>query len=294
MKINLLYKFNFKILVVINAISIFILLSIYYLHPSNINWFEREDFSIINLLQFIVIDQYLLELVSTTIIIYLVKKYMNFINLKSLETNFSQIIVFYFKAIPIFFTAYFFFAPITINIRYFYHNTILDRPIENYIDGYFFFSSKIYIGYLPFVFLVLFQYLTYVTFESYKQSKTPSIKRNRNFIDLYVKTNEGETIVNTEKIVSIVKEGNNYIIYTDNDRFKIVKNLSELEKILDKYFVRINRSAIINLEYYKDFSFWENEKYIFRMKNGQEFNITRLRLKKIKKLISDYNQKSTK
>ncbi|WP_408629610.1 LytTR family DNA-binding domain-containing protein [Aquimarina algiphila] len=67
------------------------------------------------------------------------------------------------------------------------------------------------------------------------------------------------------------------------------KNLSTLEKELDKNFIKVNRSTIINLVFFREYSFWENEKYILRMKDGEEFSVTRERLKSIKARIVFYN-----
>ena len=61
-----------------------------------------------------------------------------------------------------------------------------------------------------------------------------------------------------------------------------------LEKELDQNFISINRSTLINLAYFKDYSFWENEKYIIRMTDGQEFNSTRERLKLLKVRLKAY------
>ncbi|GAA4273237.1 hypothetical protein GCM10022258_25310 [Aquimarina gracilis] len=79
------------------------------------------------------------------------------------------------------------------------------------------------------------------------------------------------------------------MVNIENMKYQITKNLTELEEKLDHNFIKINRSTIVNLLFFKDYSFWENEKYIFRMKNGAEYNVTRERLKKIKERIEFCN-----
>lgn len=55
------------------------------------------------------------------------------------------------------------------------------------------------------------------------------------------------------------------------------------KKLAPNAFVQINRSVIINLRELLNYSFWENDKYIVRMKDSdKEFVMSRLRLKKIK------------
>ena len=63
------------------------------------------------------------------------------------------------------------------------------------------------------------------------------------------------------------------------------KTLSELEEILvPKGFLRINRSVIINRAYVHNYSFWEYDKFILRMKDEAitEFIVSRDRMKQIK------------
>ncbi|MBX2966344.1 MAG: LytTR family transcriptional regulator [Cyclobacteriaceae bacterium] len=49
-----------------------------------------------------------------------------------------------------------------------------------------------------------------------------------------------------------------------------------------KAFFRVNRGVIINLNYLKNYSYWENNKYILRLNNGKEFTSSRERIKNLK------------
>ena len=61
--------------------------------------------------------------------------------------------------------------------------------------------------------------------------------------------------------------------------------MTELEESLPRgRFFRINRAVIINMDAMNNYSFWENHKYIIRMKDEQktEFTISRNRLREMK------------
>jgi len=93
----------------------------------------------------------------------------------------------------------------------------------------------------------------------------------------------GEIEISIDKIEWFEKEGRNYFAYTANRKFQIKLNLRELESKLKKCkFIRINRSVIANLEVIRDYTYWENEKYILRLNNNKEFVVNRNRLKVIK------------
>ena len=103
---------------------------------------------------------------------------------------------------------------------------------------------------------------------------------------LSVKTLQGATKVDAERVVAVVRQQQRYWVKTTDTQFWTHKNLSELEKHLDINFIRANRSTLINLVFLKNYSFWKNERYILRMQNGDEYNITRDRLKQIKSRIN--------
>ncbi len=79
------------------------------------------------------------------------------------------------------------------------------------------------------------------------------------------------------------KIGKQYYVFTAEGKFKIDKNLQELEVFLPEHsFRRINRSVIVNMDEIAGFSFWENEKYILTLKSGKQFVMTRRRLNTLK------------
>lgn len=290
-KLQFFNGITLKRVIVITLLTMTIILAVYYLHPANNNWFYSDDFSFSNFLQFVFIDQVFIELITTFITLFFIVKYSKILKIDSLYLNPKSIVIYFLKFLPVLFLVYFIFSPLTINLRYLYHNLILNREGLNYLDSYFFLNSKLYAAYLPVVFLTGLQFLTIILLDSIKESRKVNNKSAFKSIFLKVRTKTGEKLIGSRDIVAIHKKDKTYNVYTNDDSFVVLKNLSQIEKELDSDFVRINRATIVNLKFYKEYSFWENEKYIFRMINGQEFNITRTRLNEVKQLIRLYNSK---
>jgi two-component system, LytTR family, response regulator len=99
---------------------------------------------------------------------------------------------------------------------------------------------------------------------------------------------EGIKLIAISTICWLQKEGRNYFIHTDEDIYRLRKNIADVEGLLPRLkFFRINRTVIINMERMNNFSFWENHKYIIRMqgKKAAEFVISRNRLREMKELF---------
>jgi DNA-binding LytR/AlgR family response regulator len=94
---------------------------------------------------------------------------------------------------------------------------------------------------------------------------------------------DGKTVVNLDDVISFERIGRNNVVNIPGQQLRIKYSLNELEQILngDK-FLRINRSTIINLSSFKNYSFWENDKYILRLQNGKEYTVSRERMKNLK------------
>jgi DNA-binding LytR/AlgR family response regulator len=79
-------------------------------------------------------------------------------------------------------------------------------------------------------------------------------------------------------------EEKNYRAYTLGKTYDIRKTLAELEAELDPaQFFRVNRAVVINLRFFKNYSFWENDKYIIRLSDDKtKFVIQRARLRELR------------
>lgn len=102
---------------------------------------------------------------------------------------------------------------------------------------------------------------------------------------LEVINGEGIKLLPLNNIWWFQKEGKNYHAFTETGNYRVRQNITELEQALPRSrFFRINRAVIINTEQMSNYSFWENHKYIIRMKDTKksEFVISRNRLREMK------------
>ncbi|CAM1362858.1 LytTR family DNA-binding domain-containing protein [Tenacibaculum xiamenense] len=105
-----------------------------------------------------------------------------------------------------------------------------------------------------------------------------------------VKNSIGETSFSVNEAIWFEKKDRNYFANSKDGAFKVEYNLSQLEeKLSKKHFFRINRAVIINITKVEEIFRWENEKYIVKLKNNQEFVGTRKRIVELKKLIAELN-----
>lgn len=96
---------------------------------------------------------------------------------------------------------------------------------------------------------------------------------------------EGVKLLPLHAVWWFQKEGKSYRAFTESDNYRVKQNISELEEALPKgKFFRVNRVAIINTSYMSNYSFWENHKYIIRMRDHKKssFTISRNRLRELK------------
>lgn len=102
---------------------------------------------------------------------------------------------------------------------------------------------------------------------------------------LEVINGQGMKIISLNDIQWFQKDGKSYHAFTEKGNYRVRQNMTELEESLprDRFF-RINRAVIINMDAMNNYSFWENHKYIIRMKDEQrtEFTISRNRLREMK------------
>ncbi len=112
-------------------------------------------------------------------------------------------------------------------------------------------------------------------------------------VHLEVINGQGMKLINLDDIQWFQKDGKSYHAFTEKGSYRVRQNMTELEDSLPKgQFFRINRSVIINMEALNNYSFWENHKYIIRMKDEQktEFTISRNRLREMKESFNVYER----
>ena len=99
---------------------------------------------------------------------------------------------------------------------------------------------------------------------------------------------QGGVLLPVDEVWWFEVEGKNYKAFTQGKTYDIRLTLAELEQSLNPdAFFRVNRSCIVHLKFIKNYSFWENDKYILRMADEKtEFVMQRARLKLLKSKLS--------
>lgn len=262
--------------------------AIVYLHPLNLDWVGSDAFSMANTLRFIFIDQFLIECVTVAIVFQLIRLYGTKLKLTDLQLSIKGIVLYELKFLPILLVSFFVFAPFSLTLR-FLLNHFPDLDWAIYFDEYFY-SVELYFVYLTPVLLAGYIIINANLISQYNQqlgeTKLDLHKAKKSNVKNRVWASDefGELFLETEKIQWIIREERKTFAFTEADKYRLKENITELEEKLDAdAFIRINRSTIVNLGFVLNYSFWENDKYILRMKaNDHEFVMSRDRLNKIK------------
>lgn len=113
-------------------------------------------------------------------------------------------------------------------------------------------------------------------------------KHTPNFIESLKGSDvNGITLLKTSEVLWFEVAERIYYAYTPT-QYKIQYKLSDLETVLNpSHFFRINRFQIISVAALKSYAYWENDKYIVRLKDAEEeFIVTRKRMKQLKELLN--------
>ncbi len=283
---------SWKAIFLTSVIVVLTYLVLVYFHPENLGWTESAYFSWSNLFQFVFIDQILIECITVGIIFFLVRKYGQLRFLDRVKLQPKEILLYELKFLPVLLLAFFVFAPFTLTVRFLYH-TLPDPDWSTYFEEYFY-STKLYIFYLLPSLLFGYGILNVNLIVLYNQQlnetksnlikETSKKKRER----LWASDEFGEVFLELERIRWIERTDRKTFAITESERYRLKYNISQLAEKLDaEQFLQINRSTIVNLKWVLNYSFWENDKYILRMRdeNQKEFVMSRERLNNIKKAL---------
>ena len=287
---RLTYDFlqNWRVILITTFLVSLFYQAIIYLHPENLDWVGSEAFSYANLFHFLFIDQFLIEICTISILFFLIRMYAQLLKLEHLELQLKELVLYELKFLPLFLLAFLFFAPFSLSLRYLLHHSAEWKP-EVYFNQYFY-SWKIYINYLPVIFMAGYAILNVNLIRLYQQQLDKTRQdldqaRKIQVQDRLAATDEiGQRLLEQDKIAWIERLERKTFAFSQQEKLRLKENLSELEaKLNPDKFVRINRSTLINLDYLNNYSFWENDKYVVRLKGYErEFIMSRNRLKKLK------------
>ena len=259
-----------------------------YFHPENMEWLSSDQFSIGHALQYVLIDQALIECISVAILFQVIRIYGTKLRLFEVQLSPKELVKYELKFLPALLIAFFFFAPFTLTVRFLYHY-LPDLNWDDYFEMYFY-STRLYLIYLAPVFFVGYVIINVNLIRNYNEqlSKTGaqlSKEKNRaTRTRLWATDDFGEVFLDTNKIKWIERKDRKTFARVEDENYRLKENITQVEEKLSRdAFVRINRSVIVKLSEVLNYSFWENDKYVVRMKGTDiEFVMSRERLNKIK------------
>jgi len=241
---------------------------------------------------------YLFELVSVFIFVQLTLWYVRVFKLTTLQPTLRAVLTYELLFMPVFLVSILVFGPITNTLRY----LAIFYPTYNWTEYFpeYVFTGSMFVNYLlPFLivgygFVNINLFLDYNEYqqrqlEALRKEPAPSAPKPRLDFPAHVEATdtEGETLVPVADLWYVEVENKNYLAYTSGRTYQLRKTLGELEAELNpRQFYRINRSVLLNLAYLKNYSFWEDDKYIVRLTDGKtEFVMQRTRLKELKERL---------
>jgi two-component system LytT family response regulator len=235
----------------------------------------------------------LFELVSVFIFLRLATRYVRQVGMDRIELTPGGVLRHQLRFLPFVLGVILVFGPITNGLRYlavFYP----DYSWATYFPEYFF-TARMYVNYLlPFL---IFGYSIlninlFLDYNDWQHARFARLTQGAGIADNFLKTveardDEGETLLAVGDVLWFEVEGKNYQAFTLGKTYSIRKTLSELEAELDPaQFFRVNRAVIVNLAHLKNYSFWENDKYILRLSDDKTtFVMQRMRLKELRRRL---------
>jgi len=281
---------SWKMILLTTLLVVLAYQAIIYLHPENLDWMGSDYFSIPNLLWFVWVDQYLIECCTVAITFFLIRYYARKVGLLEVRLMPRDLLYYELKFLPILAIAFLFFAPFSLSARFLLHYfPNLDHTI--YFQEYFY-SLKLYLNYLPSVLLTGYIIINVNLLRNYNdqlgQTKVDLLHSTQQVKTRLLASDEiGEVFLEVDQLLRIERSERKTFAHTSDGKYRLKENISQLESKLDPHkFVRINRATIIHLADLLNYSFWENDKYIVRLKStDKEFLMSRDRLKKVKDLL---------
>lgn len=236
---------------------------------------------------------FLFELVSVYIFMRLAVWYVRWSGMDRLTLTLNGVLLHQLKFLPYVLGAIFVFGPITNGLRYL-AVFFPDYAWATYFPEYFF-TARMYVNYLlPFLIFgyTILNINLFLDYNDWQHGRFAQLAGGKEGVGQYLKTleardEEGETLLPVQEVLWFEVEEKSYRAFTRGKTYNIRKTLTDLEAELDPaHFFRVNRAVIINLAFLKNYSFWENDKYILRLTDEKTtFVMQRLRLKELRQRL---------
>ncbi len=269
-------------------------LTIYYVlgYAFRPNDFIFEGVSLLGLVGFFVVDQVIIESVTTFILFQLIVRYAALLKLDRIEMNVRSLLHYQLAFTPVVLLAFFVFNPVVQTLRF-----LLRHYGEYSWDLYrmYFFSWPLYFTYLGIIIPIVYLSLNLNLVGEYRKHlnalktvEQPGTKKR--YLQRIVGNYGGaECPILVQDVLWFEVEGRDYFAITKTGKYRISKTLKKLEHELDPtQFFRLTRSVITNINGIESFSPWIDGKYIVRMRDSHrtEFTLSRIRVKQFKNYVS--------
>lgn len=239
---------------------------------------------------------FVFELLSVFIFLRLTLLYFSLGRLDEVELSFKGWVLHQLRFLPLVLTSILVFGPITNGLRYLVV-FFPDYVWAEYFPEYFF-TARMYVNYLLPYLVFGYLILNFNLFLNYNEWNKERFSRLSEALQTpeapkylqYVQAgdDEGTLLLPVDQVWWFEVEGKNYMAVTNGKTYGIGLNISELEEQLDpELFFRVNRAVLVQLRFVKNYSYWENDKYILRMNDDKtEFVMQRTRLKTLKERLN--------
>lgn len=234
----------------------------------------------------------------------LLQGYAKALGLASVRLERKAILLYQLKFLPLLLLSIVVFGPVTNTLRY----LVLFYPAQGWHSYFpeFFLTWSMYFNYLVPMLVLGYGLINANLLLNYSQWQKQQLKAaapvavtpvpaSSDFIqNIEALDAEGTRIVQVSEAVLFEVEHKSYFAWTEQEKLQVRKTISELEQELPPdVFFKVSRSQIINLKYFKNYSFWENDKYILRLTvyPEKEITITRQRVKLLKQKLQTVAQK---
>ncbi|MCH6258244.1 LytTR family DNA-binding domain-containing protein [Puniceicoccaceae bacterium K14] len=107
------------------------------------------------------------------------------------------------------------------------------------------------------------------------------------FNRIFLKDGDNAWFIGYDEIQRIESEGSFCRIYHNSKETKIHRSLVQIEaKLPSKHFFRANRQTLINLAWLQDINVWFDGKFLLKMKDGSEIQLSRSAAKSLREITS--------
>lgn len=252
-------------------------LAIYYLFAYAFfpEQFTTGGLSFPHLVLYVLIDQVVIECITTFILFRLIVFYAQSLQLDHVSTDVRSLLGYQFTFLPVVLLSFFVFNPVTQTVRF------LLREFPDYAWGQYTelyaYSVPLYLTYLGAVLPMAYLSLNLnLLIEAGRKAQPGEPDMTGSFEQRIIGQAGGiEKLIAMEEVCWFEIENRICYARTPAGRYRVAKTLKQLQgELSSDQFVRLNRSVLANIDAIDSFTPWFNGKYVVRMKGSGEMEFT--------------------